>query len=518
MRSSGVITLFSEPPAPHRRPSPFLVSILLHASAAGLIWFGLHHSPRVLDADTQQYTVKLLELDQRQSPLQWQPRSAVAAATQAAGNSAGNAQGRSPVPTAAPMTTSPAQAARLLRAARRTASLVSSHVAPQTLVQPDLPRNLVLPERIPLPRVVLWFPRNVLVKQIVPPPRQEITAANVHPSLMPPNEALNLADIKISPSIFVTKLPTIAPSSVSPIAVKDPQPIQQAPQTSSVSNVPPTPVRVLSLADLRLDKATIALPPVNEVAPAAGLKEIAENLPAISSFPGTTPGSGADRGSDTGNGSGAGNGIERSAGNGVGRPGPGTGAAVAAVKPSGPGSGSGVKAPTTQSVAGDAASANESGGAVTRIERPKGGQFGFVVIGSSPEELYPEAPNLWAGRLAYTVYLHVGLPKSWILEYSLPRTVQAADGGEVAPPKAPWPYLMVRPNLASGDLYADAIMVHGFVSASGKFQKLSIAFPAQFPQRKFVLNSLEQWRFRPATENGRPAEVEILLIIPEDTE
>jgi hypothetical protein len=36
-----------------------------------------------------------------------------------------------------------------------------------------------------------------------------------------------------------------------------------------------------------------------------------------------------------------------------------------------------------------------------------------------------------------------------------------------------------------------------------------------FAQTQFVLNSLAQWQFRPATQNGEKAKVEVLLIIPE---
>jgi hypothetical protein len=54
------------------------------------------------------------------------------------------------------------------------------------------------------------------------------------------------------------------------------------------------------------------------------------------------------------------------------------------------------------------------------------------------------------------------------------------------------------------------------VNRSGRFEALSIAFPPDFPQAKFVLKSLEQWQFRPATENGQVAKVEVLLIIPAD--
>jgi len=81
--------------------------------------------------------------------------------------------------------------------------------------------------------------------------------------------------------------------------------------------------------------------------------------------------------------------------------------------------------------------------------------------------------------------------------------------------EAPWPYNIVRPNLTAGAINADALMVHGFVDEAGRFESLAVAFPPEFPQAEYVLNALTQWQFRPAEENGRPAKVEVVLIIPE---
>ena len=61
-------------------------------------------------------------------------------------------------------------------------------------------------------------------------------------------------------------------------------------------------------------------------------------------------------------------------------------------------------------------------------------------------------------------------------------------------------------------------MVHGFVNLAGRFERLAMVFPAEFAQAKFVLSALQQWEFRPARQNGQLAGVEILLIIPEETE
>jgi hypothetical protein len=151
------------------------------------------------------------------------------------------------------------------------------------------------------------------------------------------------------------------------------------------------------------------------------------------------------------------------------------------------------------------------------VTQPKDGRFGVVVVGSSLAEQYPETVSFWSGRLIYTVYLHVGPGKSWILQYSLPRESTSAPQA-VAKPDAPWPFDMVKPHLDANDFNSDAIMVHGFVNPTGRFERLGVVFPAEFAKAKLVLNALQQWQFRPARENGQVSAVEVLLIIPDETE
>ena len=152
----------------------------------------------------------------------------------------------------------------------------------------------------------------------------------------------------------------------------------------------------------------------------------------------------------------------------------------------------------------------------TAITLPRNGRFGAVVVGDAMEDQFPEMAGVWNGRMAYTVYLHVGLARSWILQYSLPRSADADAAGITTHLEAPWPYNIVRPNLDAGAIDADALMVHGFVNQSGRFETLSIVFPQSFPQAQFVLSSLQQWQFRPAMRDGHGAMVEVLLIIPEE--
>jgi hypothetical protein len=119
--------------------------------------------------------------------------------------------------------------------------------------------------------------------------------------------------------------------------------------------------------------------------------------------------------------------------------------------------------------------------------------------------------------LAYTVYLRVGVAKNWILQYSIPRSQDAATAGGASRPDAPWPYDMTRPSI-DADANTDAIMVHGFVNTSGRFEQLAVVFPSELAEAKFLLHALQQWQFRPAMQNGQATAVEVLLIIPDQTE
>jgi len=117
--------------------------------------------------------------------------------------------------------------------------------------------------------------------------------------------------------------------------------------------------------------------------------------------------------------------------------------------------------------------------------------------------------------MAATVYLRVGLPKSWILQYALPRIVDASSSG---PLQAPWPYEIVRPNLDLSETDTDALILHGYVNKDGRFEKLEVVFPPQFVQAPMVLNVLNQWQFRPAKQSDQFTAVEVLLIIPDQSQ
>jgi hypothetical protein len=398
-------------------------------------------------------------------------------------------------------------------------------------VQPDIPKPLALNVEIPVPAVVIWDGKNSPAKTLIAPLPEKPPVADIKPSIQLPNEETNLADLAIPATNLAVPIQPVLPSTTSPVVVSGPKPTPPAPLTTAESSAQPTPTAVISLSEHHMANGAVTLPPINETA--------ATNSPGA-----LAPGQ-AKNSAQTGHGNQAGK-SGKAGGKGAGQGSAGAGNShntAANAQGSNTASGQGNKPSDAQGAGAKNASRQTGSGqgdqpsdvqgskngsglpgfgqdnqpSTTHISRPMEGQFGSVVVGSSLQEEYPETADLWSARLSYTVYLHVGLRKNWILQYSLSRG-DAAAAGDSANIEAPWPYSIVRPNIAPGSIDADALIIHGFVNQAGRFEALSVAFPPEFPQAQFVLSSLAQWKFRPATQNGQNIKVEVLLVIPEEPE
>jgi len=470
MTSSPTVTLFTQQLDPGRRAASLVASLLIHAGVIALVSFGVLYTPRVDAHAVDSLMVRHIDLRAPQ-PTQ---RRAIKGMV---------------YPGSAP-------AARGNSAPRPPAMQETAHAqpGPQTLIQPDLVRRLAIKEEIPVPQVLIWTPRIKVVEKIVAPAPEQPTSSQSKPSFDAPNKEINVSDVDIASSPIAKEKIRIFPTTSSPVVTHSNLPVDLPPSTVSQVSAQPTPVALLSLSNLRM-QGTATLPPVNESA-RSEVKGALTPSPAKS-----------------GVGQGTGSGVSASPGKGSSQPAPGASNASATARQGVP---NGAPAGPSQGAAYGAAE-NDSDSA-TDITLPKDGQFGAVVIGDSLQDEYPELSGVWNGRLAYTVYLHVGLARSWILQYSLPADAAIALNGNAGHLQAPWPYSIVRPNLAAGAIDADALLIHGFVDRTGRFQNLSIAFPQGFPQAQFVLASLDRWQFRPATEDGQPARVEVLIIIPEELE
>lgn len=480
MRSSYPISLFSGPPQADSGPSAFVVSIVVHSCLFSVLFLSMRHVVVVRKLPVQNYSVRLLEMRRIESQVRWFPQKSVTHHSQSATRhsiSAGGKLGLSSVS----------------RVARISRNFRTDQPAPHTMIQPEVPPDQRLLD-IHVPQAMVWTPGEIAQRKIVTPEPQPVGAIQVKPSLKMPNRELNPTEVSLSSTPFTTLAPVPAPGTTSPVDVDAAQPARQLPETVSKDTTQISPARVISLSDLKMDEGTAALPEANEVA--------------------ASDTSGSPTAGETGGGSKTGHDATDSKLNGAGA---GHGAGNAGDKANDgftindgsndSGTDAGYSVDTGE---GSNPSSGTTAAAVAHITQPKTGSYGMVVVGASPEENYPETANLWAGRMVYTVYLQTDTAQNWILQYSLLRTL-GDDPSNDTRPEAPWPYDMMRPNLGS---YKDIVLVHGFVNTAGRFEQLSIVYPPEFREAALLLRSLRQWAFRPAMNQGQPATVEVLLIIP----
>jgi hypothetical protein len=157
---------------------------------------------------------------------------------------------------------------------------------------------------------------------------------------------------------------------------------------------------------------------------------------------------------------------------------------------------------------------------VVRIVHPENGVFDVVLIQASADTAMLPGPVL-SGRPVHTVYLQVGAPREWILQYCVPQSseYQVRQGGSVVqlgnpgPLKAPYPKVTVLPPAPL--LSQNARMVlHGFLTEEGLLRNLKIIVEDQKHSGAQIIPYLQQWEFRPAARDGRAIEVEVVLTIP----
>ena len=388
--------------------------------------------------------------------------------------------------------------------------------AEQTLVQPDLADRPVTKETVSVPEAIAWSPRDPLSPSLIVP-APEVAAK-------PPDTALSLnlneRNVKIEerrkPVVTSPAQPPISPLLGRTIPVKMVA-LEEAPQlpgTLPRASPETSAGRLISLADAPLPPAPlVAVPPV---------RQIAATPPAESG----AAGNGADPGRKAGTGRGVDSAVRATpistpalpegsaAGNNADsgrKSSTGNRADVAASAPAGR---EAVRAETQGDKSGSAPSgaAGRTGPGLTRIDRPRDGKPGSVVLGASAADSYPESAGVLACKLFYTVYIQAGTPKNWILQYCLPGVEgNNRTKGSVTALEAPWPFVIMRP--AVGSLDGDYTLVHGLVNTKGRFENLALVIPDEGPGKE-LLDALQQWEFRPAARDGQPAGVEILLIIP----
>jgi hypothetical protein len=484
MGTSLPISIFAEPPRSQRTPVTYIVSSVVHATLAGVILYGFIFAPRIdMKEATDRYVMRKVDIDMP-DPVR----------RKFAGDDGMYPGSKPAAKQAAEQHDAPEAPASSMR------QIPQLHLADKTLVQPDLKMNQLIVKNTPLPSVLLWSAQHPDVKLVVPPPPEILATIKAKPVLTRPTPEKMVADIPVTSTPFASKLPMPTPASSTPINVRGPELKDVLPQSSAANSIQPTSAAMMSISEIQVTKGTIALPPTNQTVAGNPLGSMRPGKTGDSAQLGT--GDPSSRGSENGA-----HGSQGASGKSAGAAGNARGTNVASGANSG---GNGSNSGTGNNGAGGQGSAP----AFTKVALPQNGQYGVVVVGSAMEEQFPETAALWGDRLIYSVYLHVGLPTSWILQYSLPLSAEARSAGNLHI-EAPWPFYIVRPTNGVGTIAADALMIHGFINESGHFEALAVVFPSTFKLSTPVLQSISQWRFRPAKHNGQVAKVEVLLIIPE---
>ncbi len=156
-----------------------------------------------------------------------------------------------------------------------------------------------------------------------------------------------------------------------------------------------------------------------------------------------------------------------------------------------------------------------------RIEHPANGKFDAVVMQSAARDDLAAAGGVLGGNPVYIVYLKVGDRKEWMLEFCAPAAPKpAASPYEVfveAPVvlSPPYPLVTLVPGEVAKIPRPKHLVLHGFLTSAGAFRDM--ASDSKDPLARAVLPNLATWRFRPASKDRQPVEVEVLLVIPPES-
>ncbi|HEU5350759.1 MAG TPA: hypothetical protein VFU55_04125 [Terracidiphilus sp.] len=482
MRAARPISLFTERPPAHNRPSAFVVSVVVHCGVVFMVVFGFLYAPRInMDAAAERYVVRRIDID----PIDIPPMK------KAAGSSENY-----------PASKAEKQAARAhSRMAAPSSSVRRLHLklADKTLVEPNTQVKMVL-KQTPVPSLLLWSKPQPDVTLVHAPQFKKPMLNDVRASVKPPNAATHVADSPITPTPFSSSMPMPIPSTTTPILVHAPTPADSVPETASMTSTDTSNMAVMSISQFNLTKGAFALPPANQAAKGTDNGSMAAGHKGQS----TLAGNGNSRGTAANRGDGLGKKDELA---------DARGAAAKSKKGSGQGSGSGImpgtSTPEDLSIVGPDVT-------TTTLRLPEDGKYGVVAVGSAVQQEYPETAGMWGGRLVFSVFLHVGLSHNWILQFTMPRS--ADPKGVITNVKqiqAPWPYFIMRPNVDADYVNSNAMMIHGYINDKGRFEHLALVLPPRYAHTQQLLNALSQWQFRPATQHGTPARVEVLLIMPQ---
>ena len=514
--------------------APFSVSVCMQTAVVGLAVSYLHFLAMLPpDSTLEIRRDRVLELSS--DPLEDRAITApnLAAAPAATGSARHPQRSRRAQASAVP---DPLTAPSLPAREFRMPAVRAARAVPQTLVQMDLPPTVETHQQLRVPSIVMLAstPHKLAPKPFIAPPQPKNTMEV--PSRVALEMRFPILDVRAgyakTPDVLKDATPRLAApvGAVAPVAGNR-EPAEAKPAAATVTgSTAAEPSNIISLPDRPIPAASaIVLPPLNQVAArdvASGATGVGDGAggsgPAPPhSGPGPTAASNDVSGSNhpASNSSGASPGARTPAGAATGTDHAGSSASVAP----GTGTKTGAGAPVNSAAVGAVshaanAPASKTAAGPTRLIRPQSGAYEVAIVQSSG--VVPGSNGMLKGKPVYSVYIPVGAGKEWILQYCLPEDdahpaaqSQVVQLGNITPITAPYAYSIIGPAIQfrAGARYA---FIHGFVNASGRFEHLVEASDQEIENIAAVLESLGQWEFRPATKDGVPAMVEILLCIP----
>jgi hypothetical protein len=371
----------------------------------------------------------------------------------------------------------------------------------QTILQPQFAPEMRPPASTRLPEVFFWAPRTGMPPVVTPFVEPGRETQPVKPRLLdaPPKLEVPAAEPAAPgapqvPDSYETLRLVVPPR----LPVRTSQPQNGVPQTGvSADPTSGDPTNLLSLAlDPQRMRELLSVPPGNQL---GQLPEGGAFGPSALTAASGSGGAGTASGSGTGSGPGAGSGAPRLAG-------------PAESAPAQPAEGSSASVAALRAMALAAA-------APTRVVHPAGGVFD-VVVQSGDTEGFPESSGILSGKPVYSAYVRAGGSQDWLLQYCIPAgedTVAQVSGYVVrlttgAPLVAPYPRVTMRPPVKPRP--GRHVMVHGYITTEGRFRDLKVLAASAPSEAEMAQAVLDQWEFRPASRDGKPVEVEILLAIP----
>ena len=463
---------------PRRRFSAFTGSLLIHCAVSAAAAM-LSLSQDVREPNRHRLTYQILELRPPVRPIYDPPVDPAPAADAKAGKALARPNpadaGKSPV--------NQDENGSERRAFEVLAASVARK-AQHTLVQLDLPAQSRPADHVQVPETLVWAEKKNVSGVIQPGPASRTVFPDTVPVINLPAPEIPRTDIALFSEPALAIPPLAAPrATASPARMPAQDAMSRVPQIESKTSNEASAGQLISVSEIPLPpEGRIVVPAVSQVATRGNTEATgpqstrggtagADQVNVAAAVPGATvPNEGIVR-----------------------QPSPGGWDASAGARPAG--------------IVGSLRNG------MTLVSHSPTGRHSAVVLGAQAADAYPESAGVLSGKAVYTVYLQVGLRKSWILQFCAAASgdpARSVTGGFEAL-DAPYPFTIVRPPLDT--LSGDYTLVHGRVSTAGRLEQLALVTPDE-AGKKDLVDALSLWEFRPASRRDQAIPVEVLLIIP----